>query len=334
MKKIVLLGIILLNVLTVCAQHLTIRKQKSLLYINHTVAPKETLYSLGRIYHLSPKLIALANKLGADAGLQTGQSIKIPLKQENFLQVKLKSKKDVEPVYHTIEKGDNLFKLSKIYNHVPEALLKKWNNLHSNTVKQGQQVIVGYVKYNATKEMMAIAPAKKETQPRENISANKSVPRVQSSTGVNEGAQPKVEMVNATPVPEQTKTESPRVAQPGETVTGMSPAINDDRSEGYFAANYSVKAATSQEKLLTGTAATFKSTSGWSDKKYYVLINDVAPETIVKITANGKSVFAKVLETLPDLKDNKGLVCRLSNAAASALGITNAKFAVEISFYE
>jgi LysM repeat protein len=334
MKKMVLLGIILLNSLTLFAQHLDIRKQKSLLYINHSVAPKETLYSLGRIYHLSPKVIASANKLKADAGLQTGQSIKIPLKPENFIQGKLKSKKDVEPVYHTIEKGDNLFKLSKNYNRVPETLLKKWNNLHNNTVKPGQRVIVGYVKFSEQKEWVATAPVKTGTKPQENTPVKKVEPVVRASPKINEPVQPIAETVNATPIPEQIKTGVPKVGQSQETVTENSPGVTDIGSEGYFAANYSIKAATSQEKLLSGTAATFKSTSGWSDKKYYVLINDIAPETIVKITANGKSIFAKVLENLPDLKDNKGLVCRLSNAAASALGITDAKFAVEISFYE
>jgi len=63
-------------------------------------------------------------------------------------------------------------------------------------------------------------------------------------------------------------------------------------------------------------------------------MNDVAPETVVKVTVNGRSVYAKVLEALPELKDNRNLVCRLSNAAASALGVIDAKFDVEISFYQ
>jgi LysM repeat protein len=336
MKKMLLTGIILINCLFVSAQHLEIEKERSLLYITHKVAAKETLYSLGRMYNLSPKVIASTNKLKADAGIQIGQQIKIPLKKENFLQVKMRSKKGVEPVYHTIGKGDNLYKLSKNYNHVKEDLLKKWNNISKNTIKPGQQIIVGYLKYNSAAEPIAKRSAKEEMKLQPDVPPKQEVLQVvkpdQRSTVVPE--QPKTEPIKTTPSQELTKTETPKVAQVQEPVTVVTPATVTSNNDGYFAANYSVRAITVQEKKLDGTAATFKSTSGWSDKKYYVLINDIAPETIVKITVNGKSVFAKVLESLPDLKDNKGLICRLSNAAASALGITDAKFNVEISFYE
>jgi rare lipoprotein A (peptidoglycan hydrolase) len=48
------------------------------------------------------------------------------------------------------------------------------------------------------------------------------------------------------------------------------------------------------------------------------------PGTIVKITnnANGKSIYAKVLDLMPDIKQNNGLVICVSNAAADVLGVT------------
>jgi LysM repeat protein len=320
MKKSVLLGILLLNLLFTSAQHLEIGKERSQLYITHKVAAKETLYSLGRVYHLSPKDIAAANKLKTDAGLQIGQEVKIPLKKDNFTQGNIKSKKGLAPVYHTIQKGENLGKLSKNYNHVKEELLKKWNRIPKGVVKPGQELIVGYVKFNASAATIATVPEKKAKQvpSRENVAAR------QEDVNIN------------VPLQEHIKTDAPtglpKVAPV--SVAEITPVATTIGNEGFFAADYSIRATTAREKKLGGSAATFKSTSGWSDKKYYLLVNNVAPETIVKITANGKSVYAKVLESLPDLKDNKGIACRLSNAAASALGITDAKFDVEISFYE
>ena len=46
------------------------------------------------------------------------------------------------------------------------------------------------------------------------------------------------------------------------------------------------------------------------------------PGTILKITDNssGKSVYAKVLDAIPDIKQNSGLSVVLSNAAAEELG--------------
>lgn len=326
MKKILLLGTILLNCFILTAQHIKIQKEKSQLYFTHKVEAKETLYSLGRMYHLTPKEIAQANKLSADAGLRTGQQLKIPLKKTNFIQTTPKSKKELEPVYYTIKKGDNLYKLSRSYNNVKEAELKKWNHLSKNLVKPGQNIIVGYVKVSATSndnQEDVVAKPKSKPDTSKNTRAKPPVVNVATkSDKVNENA-------------EAPKTDSEvkfAVSQEQETVG--TPTSQTSAEDSYFAANYSINAANASEQKITGTAATFKSTSGWSDHKYYVLMNDLAPETIVKVTANGKSIYAKVLESLPDLKDNKNLVCRLSNAAASVLGVIDSKFDVEISFYQ
>lgn len=84
-----------------------------------------------------------------------------------------------------------------------------------------------------------------------------------------------------------------------------------------------------------GEAGTFKSTSGWQDKKYYVLINDVQPGTIVKVsTLENKAIYAKVLGSLPETKESKNMLLRMSSAAASHLGIIDPKFPVQVSFYQ
>jgi hypothetical protein len=92
------------------------------------------------------------------------------------------------------------------------------------------------------------------------------------------------------------------------------------------------------KQFHSGDAATFKTISGWTDRKYYVLINDVAPETIVRITApNNKSICAKVLGPLQETKGANGLLLRMSNSAASTLGmlgITDPKFTVTVTFFE
>jgi len=320
MKKILLLGVILFNSLLSFAQHITIEKEKSLLYITHKVAAKETLYSLGRTYHLTPKEIAVANKLNVDAGLRVGQQLKIPLKKNNFVQSTPKTKKELEPVYHTIKKGENLYKLSKNYNNVKEADLKKWNHLSKNIVKPGQDIIVGYLKVSSNAEVPN----------HEAVAKTKSKP--DTTKVVKNNTTKHIDSTHQSQAPTSNYTEV--VANTNQPETVATPTAQTAIEDSYFGANYSINAANAEEKKITGSAATFKSTSGWSDKKYYVLMNDVAPETVIKVTVNGRSVYAKVLEALPELKDNRNLVCRLSNAAASALGVIDAKFDVEISFYQ
>jgi hypothetical protein len=81
-------------------------------------------------------------------------------------------------------------------------------------------------------------------------------------------------------------------------------------------------------------AGIFKSTSGWQDGKYYALMNNVPIGKIAKITipSSGKSIYAKVLGQLPDMKESTGLIIRISNAAAGELGAADNKFNVEVRF--
>jgi hypothetical protein len=84
----------------------------------------------------------------------------------------------------------------------------------------------------------------------------------------------------------------------------------------------------------TGPAGVFKSTSGWQDGKYYALMNNAAVGAIVKVTdpASGKSVYAKVLGTLPDMKESAGLTIRISNAAAAELGQGESRFNAQVNY--
>jgi hypothetical protein len=98
---------------------------------------------------------------------------------------------------------------------------------------------------------------------------------------------------------------------------------------GFFKKQYSESG-----KTTTGNAGTFKSTSGWNDGKYYALMNNVPIGTIVKVSfsSTNKSIFAKVLGQLPEMKESTGLAVRLSDAAASELGVANSKFYVDVKY--
>ena len=84
----------------------------------------------------------------------------------------------------------------------------------------------------------------------------------------------------------------------------------------------------------TGTAGVFKSTSGFTDKKYYCLHNKAATGSVIKITnpANGKFVYAKVLDLVPDIKQNNGMLIIISNAAAQELGVAENNFTCLLNY--
>ncbi|MBK8952620.1 MAG: hypothetical protein IPM85_10400 [Chitinophagaceae bacterium] len=105
---------------------------------------------------------------------------------------------------------------------------------------------------------------------------------------------------------------------------------------GYFKPHYSQQVRiTPVSRTETVTAGIFKTSSGWQDMKYYLLIDKVPPGTIVKIInpGNGSAIYAKVLGEMSGIRQNQGLGIRMSNAAATALDIKETdKFVVQISY--
>ena len=88
--------------------------------------------------------------------------------------------------------------------------------------------------------------------------------------------------------------------------------------EGFFQDQFSGKIKRKQH--ISGLSKTFKTSSGWSDGKYYILADNINPGTVVKLTSdNGKSVYAKVLWNMGDLKESNNVDFRISNATAAAL---------------
>ena len=102
-------------------------------------------------------------------------------------------------------------------------------------------------------------------------------------------------------------------------------------NEGYFASLFSSQKKASTFQTLNGTAAVFKSMSGWQDNKFYILTNELPVGTIVRITtADFKSICAKVINALPEV--GNAIQYRLNDAAAAILGVTNKTFQVSVTY--
>jgi hypothetical protein len=106
--------------------------------------------------------------------------------------------------------------------------------------------------------------------------------------------------------------------------------LKEDK-EGYFASMFASKTKATTFQTIEGTAAIFKSMSGWDDKKFYVLTNLLPIGTIVRITTPDlKSICAKVINALPEMGNS--VQYRLNDAAASILGISNKTFPVSVTY--
>ena len=107
--------------------------------------------------------------------------------------------------------------------------------------------------------------------------------------------------------------------------------VSTASNEGYFASFFSNQKKAATFQTLNGTAAVFKSMSGWQDNKFYILTNELPVGTIVRITtADLKSICAKVINALPEV--GNAIQYRLNDAAAAILGVTNKTFQVSVTY--
>jgi LysM repeat protein len=290
-------------------------------YKTHTVGPKESLSSIGRLYNINGRELADYNKIDYDKGLSIGQVLKIPVKNTETVTDAQAPVKTVEapkpqsiaakkglPVYHTVEKKQTLYAISKLYN-VTVADIKQWNKLTADGLNEGSKIIVGYGGGEAKTTVPVTVAAEQPKVIKE------ETPKTVKAEEPKVITEPVKEIKKETPPPAVVKP----VAQAGNS---------------YFKNDFESQATGRRLITENGTGGVFKSNSGWEDGKYYCLHNIAVPGTIIKITnnSNGKSVYAKVLDVIPDIKQNSGLVIRLSNAGADALGITNDKMDCTLNY--
>ncbi len=290
------------------------------LYIAHTVAPKENYYSVGRMYNVSPKELAPYNDLTFEKGFSLGQTIKIPLGPNNFSQGDAPKENEVlVPVYHIMQPKEGLYRVSTNYNKVPLDALKKWNRLSGDAVGAGTKLIVGFLKVLKDQSPLASQAMK----------INSSDLAVKSAGDKKQTAKDEYKEKTAS---QHKETKPIANENPGDISVRTGNVINFNGGKFKSLYNDQIKKKSLENEF--GTAAIFKTTSGWQDGKYYCFHNTAEPGTIIKITnnANGRSVYAKVLDAIPDIKQNTGLLLRISNSAAEELGVSDNKFDCSISY--
>lgn len=277
------------------------------LYVTHKVAAKENYYSIGRIYNVSPKEIAPFNNLQLENGLSLGQVIKIPLSAANFFQDGSAAADEIfVPVYHVVKGKEGLYRVALNHNNLPLETMKQWNNIKGDAVRNGTKLIVGYLKVKKDQSYLA------KNGVATTINAN-----VIAMVKTEEKTPDNVKKETVKPGKETVSAETKKTTNPGK-----------DNAEGNFKNLYNLQSKNAEVVNADGIAGVFKSTSGWNDKKYYCLHNSALPGTIIKITnpATGKYVYAKVLDLMPDIKKNEGLLICISNAAAAELGADENNF--------
>lgn len=296
-------------------------KSENGIFIEHKVKPKENWYSVGRMYSINPKEIATFNELSMDKGLKIDQQLRVPLNTSNFIQT---GTNDGVPVYHKVQAKEGLLKVASTYG-MSLAGIKNLNGLNTDQINAGVSLIIGYLGPTMQNSTVSIAT---KTEAQVSVTEQVSETPVQN----NKVAVPSSEGKQTAPkeMPKEASAK-PVVKTPAPVNQSQVPVAETkstaSTSNNFFATGFSQQTKDGKEqKIENPSYGIFKSSSGWQDGKYYLLMNDVVPGTIVKISAaqTGKVIYAKVLGAVPPGKESEGMLLRLSNAAAAALGVESA----------
>jgi LysM repeat protein len=146
--------------------------------IVHKVAPKETLYSIARLYGVEVSELRAKNGL-KDDNLTVGQELTIPRKSTSPVSPPAQ----VQPVkgVHTVAAGETLYSIARQYNVGVEDL-KKWNSLTGTDLKVGQVLFLTQPMYQKAAPVAASNPAVTPQATQE----NKSVPGKEPAIVISE----------------------------------------------------------------------------------------------------------------------------------------------------
>lgn len=352
LRKTLLLILLCTCTLLQAQDKLIVQGTKDNFFVIHEVTEKESLSSIGRIYGVTAKQLALYNDINAKGVLPFGAKLKVPLSSENF-----SSQANLETniaLYHIANRGENLYQMSQLYNKIPISTLRKWNDLSSDNVRDGQAIIIGFISGPKPLSTLKMAgdqssqnplanPINAEPPPLKNYNVldaridgarelkGELKPLTYNELILYTAAQEKIRkenLSNGGVIYSQTASDEVKI---GDDEMRYIPKPND---EGYFEMFFPKANNNSGKSSKTGEAAIFNSTSGIEDRKFYILTNNILPGIVVRITTpNKKSVYARVLGPIPEAYNSEGLLLYMSNSAATALGMKETGFIVNLVCY-
>lgn len=126
--------------------------------ILHKVDPKDTYYSIGRKYHVSPKILMDHN---STRGLKPGDIVKVPTNVNYVQEVKVAAtttKSPSEIIEYKVGPRETLYSISKRFSTTIEDI-KSLNNLSRNSLAVGQ-----LLKIRVGKPSETSAPARPPVQ--------------------------------------------------------------------------------------------------------------------------------------------------------------------------
>ncbi|MEL7119248.1 MAG: LysM peptidoglycan-binding domain-containing protein [Bacteroidota bacterium] len=156
----------------------------------HSIQPQHTLFSLAKFFGLSVEELYFYNP-GLEAQLmQPGQLINIPIPKRAILRYPTPgfNPDDYIPVCHIVQKGETMYRLSKVFYEMPIEDLMLRNGLNTIDLKEGQKINVGWMQLGGIPEEFQTGLggmiSKKNNELRKVFLARSSGKKLNSDNGV------------------------------------------------------------------------------------------------------------------------------------------------------
>ncbi len=327
----------------------------------------QTLYSLAKSYHTSVSALLELNPSLVDNNLKAGSTIKVPkLKNEVNSTGKQKSplnevpkysgigpQQFLVPVNYRVGKDETIYSIAKKTGNDVEVI-KLWNDINSDLIKPGQDLVVGYGDGTYTRipnpegDKMVDATAPPETNPTVNdnnktntvktkpnndnktkpvsntIKTNTSTSTSNSTTTVNK--------TETTPSPKTTT--SPNSNLTATTTTTV--VKKEDKPVEPLKITTSVYDHNKPDaKLVYITEKGLCTyTKGSSGNNHFALHPSAPIGAMINVRnmMNNKSLQVKVIGRLPNTPENENILIKLSGSAAQALNAVDDRFLVQLSY--
>lgn len=282
------------------------------LVLEHKIRKGENVFSVARRYHVPPSLLSDVNNLSYQSELPEGNTLDIPIAVYNHINEEPGYMNDVRPLYYTVDGRESMSRVVKITG-VPLRKIEKWNNLADNNLHDGQELMVGWVLYDAT----PITQAVKEP---ENVAKTRGDWSTRAIEEKNEKA-PKY-----TYVPERTLDN----LQP-DTVKTIAKCDTVLSADGEL---YMSQTLHEQRVITEKGPAVFFTSANKSPKSFYAFHNSARRGAIIKVfnPGTGKVVYVKVIGTIPATAQYYNSIIGISAAAKKELGVRENKMFCELTY--
>lgn len=259
-------------------------------------------------------------------------------------------------IIHKVEKGEGLYGLARIYGTTFNNILQA-NNLTNTSLDIGQLVKIP-AKAIVSPKVIAVEPVKESKKVIESNSNYPKVDKTQYIThvvgkgetlyqiakkyGISVTEIREINNIKGTSISYRQKL---KIAKKGVVIDNpdlIEPTEEEAKNVKVEVTKGTadVKVSTRENKYLQSTDFAETGIAGWiNDKsinpKKSIALHKTAPiGTIIRVTnlMNNKSVYVKVIGTLPETGDNENTIIVVSKAAVNMLGAIDQKFRVNLNY--